>query len=42
MQKIKSIRFKSFGEAYNEDLNIPIDVNKINKILGTSLKSMNT
>ncbi|MDA8957353.1 phenylalanine--tRNA ligase subunit beta [Gammaproteobacteria bacterium] len=35
--KIKSIRFKSFGEAYNEDLNIPIDVNKINKILGTSL-----
>ena len=36
--KIKSIRFKSFGEAHNEDLNIPIDVNKINKILGTSLK----
>ncbi|MDA9143773.1 phenylalanine--tRNA ligase beta subunit-related protein, partial [Gammaproteobacteria bacterium] len=35
--KIKSIRFKSFGEADNEDLNIPIDVNKINKILGTSL-----
>ena len=35
--KIKSIRFKSFGEAHNEDLNIPIDVNKINKILGTSL-----
>jgi len=35
--KIKSIRFKSFGEDHNEDLNIPIDVNKINKILGTSL-----
>jgi len=35
--KIKSIRFKSFGEAHNEDLNIPINVNKINKILGTSL-----
>jgi phenylalanyl-tRNA synthetase beta chain len=35
--KIKSIRFKSFGEAHNEDLNIPVDVNKINKILGTSL-----
>jgi phenylalanyl-tRNA synthetase beta chain len=35
--KIKSIRFKSFGEAHNEDINIPIDVNKINKILGTSL-----
>jgi len=35
--KIKSIRFKSLGEAHNEDLNIPIDVNKINKILGTSL-----
>jgi phenylalanyl-tRNA synthetase beta chain len=35
--KIKSIRFKSFGEAHNEDLYIPIDVNKINKILGTSL-----
>jgi len=35
--KIKSIRFKSFGEANNKDLNIPIDVNKINKILGTSL-----
>ena len=37
--KIKSIRFKSFGEDHNEDLNIPIDVNKINKILGTSLKN---
>ena len=35
--KIKSIRFKSFGEAHNEDLTIPVDVNKINKILGTSL-----
>ena len=35
--KIKSIRFKSFGEVHNEDLNIPIDVNEINKILGISL-----
>ena len=37
--KIKSIRFKSFTEAHIQDLNIPIDVNKINKILGTSLKN---
>jgi phenylalanyl-tRNA synthetase beta chain len=37
--KIKSIKFKSFSEAYNDDLNIPIDVNKINKILGTSLEN---
>ena len=35
--KIKSIRFKSFGEAHNKNHKIPIDVNKINKILGTSL-----
>jgi phenylalanyl-tRNA synthetase beta chain len=35
--EIKSIRFKSFGEAHQKNLNIPIDVNKINKILGTSL-----
>ena len=35
--KIKTIRFKSFSEAHNEDTYIPIDVNKINKILGTSL-----
>ena len=34
---IKSIRFKSFGEAHNKDLNISIDVNKINNILGISL-----
>jgi phenylalanyl-tRNA synthetase beta chain len=37
--RINSIRFKSFGEAHNKDLKIPIDVNKINKILGTSLKN---
>ena len=37
--KIKSIRFKSFTEAHNQDFNIPIDVSKINKILGTSLKN---
>ncbi|MDA9118117.1 phenylalanine--tRNA ligase subunit beta [Gammaproteobacteria bacterium] len=35
--KIKSIRFKSFTEAHKKNFNIPIDVNKINKILGTSL-----
>ena len=37
--KIKSIRLNSYTEAYNQDLNIPIDANKINKILGTSLKN---
>jgi phenylalanyl-tRNA synthetase beta chain len=37
--EIKSIRLKSFTKTYNQDLNIPIDVNKINKILGTSLKN---
>jgi phenylalanyl-tRNA synthetase beta chain len=37
--KIKSIRFKLFSEAHNQNLNIPIDVDKINKILGTSLKN---
>ena len=36
--KIKSIKFKSFTEAYKKDSSIPIDVNKVNKILGTSLK----
>ncbi|MDA9212547.1 phenylalanine--tRNA ligase subunit beta [Gammaproteobacteria bacterium] len=35
--KIKSIRFKTFGDAHHKDLTILIDVNKINKILGTSL-----
>ena len=37
--KIKSIRFKLFSEVHNQNLNIPIDVDKINKILGTSLKN---
>jgi phenylalanyl-tRNA synthetase beta chain len=37
--EIKSIRFKSFTKAYNQELNMPIDVNKINKILGTSIKN---
>jgi phenylalanyl-tRNA synthetase beta chain len=37
--KIKSVRFKSFSEAHNQDLTIQIDVNKINKILGISLKN---
>jgi phenylalanyl-tRNA synthetase beta chain len=35
--KIKSIRFISFNEAYNKNINIPIDINKINEILGTSI-----
>ena len=34
---IKSIRLKSFTEAHKKNPLIPIDVNKINKILGTSL-----
>ena len=37
--KIKSIKFKSFAEVALKNINIPIDVNKINKILGTSLKN---
>jgi phenylalanyl-tRNA synthetase beta chain len=36
--KIKSIKFKSFTEAKRENLSICIDVDKVNKILGTSLK----
>jgi phenylalanyl-tRNA synthetase beta chain len=36
---IKSIRFKSYTEAFKPNSTIPIDVNKINKILGTSLES---
>lgn len=37
--KIKSIRFKSFVEDHKQYPSIPIDVNKINKILGTSLRN---
>ena len=36
--KIKSIKFKSFNEIYKHSPSIPIDVDKINKILGTSLE----
>ena len=36
--KIKSIKFKSFSEKYKQSPSIQIDVNKINKILGTSLE----
>jgi len=36
--KIKSIKLKSFTEVHEQSLIIPIDVNKINKILGTSLE----
>ena len=35
--KIKSIKLKSFTEGQKQRLTIPIDVDKINKILGTSL-----
>ena len=37
--KIKSIRFKFFTEDHKQKPNIPIDVNKINRILGTSLSN---
>ena len=37
--KIKSIKLKSFTEGAKKSPTIPIDVNKINKILGTSLES---
>jgi phenylalanyl-tRNA synthetase beta chain len=35
--KIKSLRFISFTETHKQNLNIPIEVKKINKILGTTL-----
>ena len=35
--KIKSIKFKSFSEGSRQKSSIPIDVSKINKILGISL-----
>ena len=37
--KIKSIKLKSFTEGAKKSPTIPIDVNKINKILGTSLEN---
>jgi len=37
--KIKSIKLKSFTEDHKQSPTIPIDVNKINKILGTFLDS---
>ena len=37
--KIKSIKFRSFSEGYRQKPCIPIDVSKINKILGTSLEN---
>jgi len=36
--KIKSIKFKSFTEGHKQSLTIPIEIDKINKILGTSLE----
>tara|TARA_B100000900_G_scaffold315140_1_gene273995 strand:- start:3439 stop:5328 length:1890 start_codon:yes stop_codon:yes gene_type:complete len=38
--EIKSIKFKSFSEGCRQKLSFPIDVNKINKILGTSLENI--
>ena len=38
--KIKSIKFRSFSEGRRQNPSIPIDVNKINKILGTSLENI--
>ena len=35
--KIKSIKLKSISEGHTQNFTIPIDVDKINKILGTSL-----
>ena len=37
--KIKSIKIKTINNNYKQNITIPIDFNKINKILGTSLKS---
>lgn len=37
--KIRSLKIKSFTDGVKQNLMIPIDVNKINKILGTSLES---
>ena len=37
--KIRSLKLRSFTEGSKKSLMIPIDVNKINKILGTSLKN---
>tara|TARA_S200000501_G_scaffold375348_2_gene427139 strand:- start:3235 stop:5124 length:1890 start_codon:yes stop_codon:yes gene_type:complete len=37
--KIKSIKLKSFSEGCRQKLSIPIDVDKINRILGTTLKN---
>ena len=37
--KIKSIKIKSINNGFRQNITIPIDVNKINKILGTSLES---
>ena len=36
--KIKSIKLKSFNEGETESTLIPININKINKVLGTSLE----
>ena len=36
--KINSIKFKSFTASPKQNVTIPIEVNKINKILGTSLE----
>ncbi len=38
--KIKSIKFRSFSEGFRQKPSIQIDVDKINKILGTSLENV--
>ena len=38
--KIKSIKFRSFSEGYRQKPSLPIDVDKINKILGTSIENV--
>jgi len=38
--KIKSIKFRSFSEGFIQKPSIPIDVDKINRILGTSLENV--
>ena len=37
--KIKSIKLNSFSESEIKDISIPINIKKINKVLGTSLES---
>ena len=38
--EIKSIKLKSYGSTNIHNISIPIDTNKINKVLGTSIKEV--